>query len=253
MSRTTRESAYFTNSPPRAAGPQGLAPSCRQWASLRSPVDGATGSRGQLRSGHVASIPETGTVLRIVTVTILACGFLCSCSGDPGASSTARLYERDVTAGIHDVTPLRGERGPLRLHVDGDAYECSGCHDGFTGDLSEAALEGEHKNITFDHGRNLLCLNCHHPGNSDAYLDFGGGEIPGDAPTLLCAKCHGPHYREWQHSVHGRVNLFWDARFGQEKRLDCIQCHDPHRPRFPQVKPEPPPVLTRFDLQPRSP
>lgn len=189
----------------------------------------------------------TGLALLITAVAALGLA-LTSCKGEPTAAAEP-LYVRDVSAGIHDLAPLRGERGPLRLHADGDEYECSTCHDGFAGDSEQAALEGQHSDITFDHGRNVLCLNCHHPKNSDAFLDFGGGEIPGDSSTMLCAKCHGPHFREWEHGVHGRINLYWSDKYGQSKRLDCIQCHDPHRPRFPQVTPDPPPVLTRFDLQ----
>jgi len=172
-----------------------------------------------------------------------------SCLEIPNAPDESELYARDVSPGIHETTPIRGERGPLRLHMDGDAFECSFCHEeGFTGDLSEAALEGQHADITFNHGANLLCLNCHNPKDSDAYVYHDGSEIPGDQPNRLCAKCHGPHYREWQHDVHGRVNTYWDKEFGDQKKLDCIQCHDPHQPSFPKMEPEPAPVLTRFNL-----
>jgi hypothetical protein len=171
------------------------------------------------------------------------------CASEQAAEPSEELYQRDLSEGLHNLTPVRGIRGKLSLHMDGDAFECSMCHEGFAGDLGEAALEGQHADITFDHGRNLLCLNCHHPENADVYVDHGGGEIPGDAPTLLCAKCHGPHYREWEHDVHGRVNLYWDGAYGEQQKLACIQCHDPHRPKFPEMTPEPAPVLTRFQHQ----
>lgn len=172
---------------------------------------------------------------------------LCSCANQPVIDSSVPLVERDVSKGLYDIEPIRGELRPLALHVDGDAVECSFCHDGFTGDLGDAALKDTHSNIVFDHGRNLLCLNCHNPKNADTYVDFGGAEIPGDNPTQLCAKCHGPHYREWNHAVHGRVNGHWDSRYGEQKKLACIQCHDPHRPRIPQMVPKPAPTLTRFE------
>lgn len=172
-----------------------------------------------------------------------------SCPKESKPIDESKLYVRDVSKGIYDTEPLRGERGPLRLHMDGDEYECSFCHEeGFVGDKSKEALEDQHSNITFDHGANLLCLNCHNPKNSDAYVYHDGSEIPGDQPDRLCAKCHGPHYREWQHSVHGRVNKYWDPKYGQQVKLHCIQCHNPHHPKFPQITPNPPPVLTRFDV-----
>jgi pyruvate-formate lyase-activating enzyme len=93
---------------------------------------------------------------------------------------------------------------------------------------------------------NLRCLNCHNPKNSDTYVNHDGTEIPSDSPTMLCAKCHGPHYREWTLGVHGRINGFWNDRSGEQKKLECVQCHDPHKPRFPVIAPQGPPPLTRF-------
>ena len=168
---------------------------------------------------------------------------------DPDA---APLYERDMSEGIFDTAPVRGERGPLMLRRDGDEYECSMCHDGFEGDLGAEALQGEHADIVFDHGLNLLCLNCHHPTNSDVFVYHDGSEIPGDEATRLCAKCHGPHFREWTLDVHGRVSGSWQPDSEEKKKLDCIQCHDPHRPKFQRMEPEPPPVLTRFELETRQ-
>jgi hypothetical protein len=74
-----------------------------------------------------------------------------------------------------------------------------------------------------------------------------GSEIPGDQPTRLCAKCHGPHFREWEMGIHGRVNGYWEARLGPQEYLNCIDCHDPHRPRFQGIAPVSAPVLTRFE------
>lgn len=148
----------------------------------------------------------------------------------------------------HEAMPVRGNPGPLAYIMDEDSFPCSTCHEGFDGELTNEALENTHSNITFDHGRNVRCSNCHHPTNADVYVDHDGSEIPSDEPTLLCAKCHGPHYREWTLDVHGRVNKFWDKRFGEQGKLACNQCHDPHQPRFQLMVPESPPVLTRFDL-----
>lgn len=174
-------------------------------------------------------------------------GVVTACSSPDPDGPARPLYRRDMARGVFSTAPVRGERGPLQLHSDGDAFACTMCHDGFTGGAQAAALEGQHSDITFDHGANLLCLNCHHPEKPDAYVYHDGSEIPGDQPTRLCAKCHGPHFREWEMGVHGRVNGYWDPRFGEQKYLDCIQCHDPHRPRFQRLVPNPPPVLTRFD------
>ncbi|HOX57206.1 MAG TPA: hypothetical protein P5205_08680 [Candidatus Paceibacterota bacterium] len=98
----------------------------------------------------------------------------------------------------------------------------------------------EHKDIQLDHGNNRFCLNCHHPSNRNAFVDYDGGEIVEADVVQLCAKCHGTIYRDWQAGVHGRANGFWNAELGVKTRLRCIQCHDPHSPKFKALKPLPP-------------
>ena len=44
------------------------------------------------------------------------------------------LYVRDIAGDLFDTAPVRTVDGPLRLHRDGDAYECSMCHDGYRDD-----------------------------------------------------------------------------------------------------------------------
>ena len=182
-----------------------------------------------------------------IALAVLSVMLLTACREEASLEGLAPLYERDVSGGLYDITPVRGERGTLMLHMDGDEYECSMCHVGFEGNLTQDALAGQHENIKFDHGLNIRCLNCHHKDNADAYIYHDGSEIPGDDPTRLCAKCHGPHYRDWSKDVHGRVNGSWDKEVREQTRLDCIQCHDPHSPSFKPMTADPPPVVTRFE------
>lgn len=189
----------------------------------------------------------SGCALIILSLTLIV--GMCSCSQSPGDIARKEIYVRDISEGLHDTLPVRGIPGPLSLHRDGDTYECTMCHDSFNEEGHDAALEGEHADISFDHGRNVRCLNCHNPISPDSYIGWGDVEIASDQPTELCSKCHGPHYREWSLGVHGRLNYYWNASMGDQVRRDCIQCHDPHKPRFDLMIPEPPPVMTRFDLQ----
>ncbi len=185
----------------------------------------------------------------VLTVSSIALvSVLCSCPRASEVSPGVDVYVRDVSGGIHETTPVRGVRGPLALHRDGDGYECTMCHLDFDEVRRQEALEGEHADITFSHGRNVLCLNCHNASNPDVYIGDGDVEIANDQPSELCSKCHGPHYREWNLGVHGRFGGYWDPDAGPQTRLDCIQCHNPHAPHFELMTPEPPPVLTRFDL-----
>ena len=66
--------------------------------------------------------------------------------------------------------------------------------------------------------------------------------------ALLCGKCHGTIYRDWQAVVHGRPNGFWNPALGGKTRLRCLECHDPHQPKF---KPMPPLAPLRYP--PRAP
>lgn len=160
------------------------------------------------------------------------------------------LYARDTLSEVFDVSPVRTITGKLRLHRDGEAYECSMCHDGYRNDPDVDPLGDEHSDIVFDHGVEQHCLHCHNPKNSDVYVNHDGTEIPENATTTLCAKCHGMTFRDWQEGVHGRKSRFWDERFGTRLTLECIECHDPHAPRFPQMKPDPAPLVSRFDTRP---
>lgn len=63
---------------------------------------------------------------------------------------------------------------------------------------------------------------------------------------MVCAKCHGPVYRDWQNGSHGRINGYWDRSRGPQTRRRCIECHDPHAPPFAPLAPAPGPSTLRM-------
>ncbi len=136
-----------------------------------------------------------------------------------------------------DKTPPRATKG-LDLVKAGWAYNCMECHKLFPARWHyEDRPFNEHKEILLEHGNNRFCLNCHHPVNRSAFVDYDGSEIAESDVVLLCAKCHGTIHRDWKAGVHGRQNGFWNAGLGEKTRLRCIQCHDPHSPRFKPLHP----------------
>lgn len=135
-----------------------------------------------------------------------------------------------------DRTPPRQTKG-LDLVKAGWTYNCMECHKLFPAKWHYDRPMAEHQDITLDHGNNRFCLNCHHPTNRNAFVDYDGSEIAEADVVLLCAKCHGPIYRDWQAGVHGRSNGYWKAGAGPKTKLRCIQCHDPHRPKFQPMQP----------------
>ncbi|MFO1497235.1 MAG: hypothetical protein U1G07_02365 [Verrucomicrobiota bacterium] len=139
-----------------------------------------------------------------------------------------------------DKKPPRATKG-LDLVKAGWTYNCMECHKLFPARWHyDDRSFNEHKNIVLDHGNNRFCLNCHHPVNRNAFVDYDGAEIAQADVVKLCAKCHGTIYRDWLAGVHGRENGFWKADLGEKTKLRCIQCHDPHSPKFKAMQPLPP-------------
>lgn len=139
-----------------------------------------------------------------------------------------------------DKTPPRATKG-LDLIKSGWTYNCMECHKLLPAQwhYDDRPLV-EHKNIQLQHGENRFCLNCHHPTNRNAFVDYDGAEIAQANVVSLCAKCHGTIHRDWVAGVHGRENGYWKADLGPKTKLRCIQCHDPHSPKFKAIAPLPP-------------
>jgi hypothetical protein len=135
-----------------------------------------------------------------------------------------------------DKTPPRATKG-LDLVRMGWTYNCMECHTLFPAKWHYDRPLNEHKDIKLEHGNNRFCLNCHHATNRNAFVDYDGAEIAQADVVQLCAKCHGTTHRDWQAGVHGRQNGFWKAEMGEKTKLRCIQCHDPHSPKFQAMTP----------------
>jgi len=116
-------------------------------------------------------------------------------------------------------------------------YNCMECHRSLEAKWHLDYPLMEHRGVELRHGNNRFCLNCHHPENRNAFVDYDGSGIPESDVVLLCAKCHGPQYRDWRAGAHGRENGFWNESLGETGRLRCIQCHDPHNPAFKDMAP----------------
>ncbi|MBI4662470.1 MAG: hypothetical protein HY735_26940 [Verrucomicrobia bacterium] len=152
------------------------------------------------------------------------------------------------------MTPPRQTTG-LDLVKLGWTYNCMECHKLLAAKWHYERPMVEHRSVRLEHGNNRFCLNCHHPVNRNAFVDYDGSEIPEPEVVLLCAKCHGTTYRDWNAGVHGRRNGHWNVSTGPQTQLRCIQCHDPHQPKFQAMKPlaplryprrapKPPPAVT---------
>lgn len=187
---------------------------------------------GDVRGGATA-IPWISATLLVFAAALALGGW----SYRPAKSPPAR-----VPAWATDTAPVRRPRLQPMLATGVYTYRCSDCHRIIPSPSETDRTLTQHREIDLRHGLNTRCFNCHHRENRDAFVDDYGNEIPWNQPQLLCAKCHGTVYRDWQHGAHGRTNGFWDQRLGEQRRLRCIECHDPHWPPFAPMVPAPGPT-----------
>ncbi len=119
------------------------------------------------------------------------------------------------------------------------AIACTTCHSVREPNFENrtpADLDEFHLKMPMLHG-SLACYSCHNPDDTDTLrlADSTAVEYP-DVMTL-CAQCHGSQARDYQHGVHGGMNGYWDLSRGPRTRNNCIDCHDPHVPKFPSMQP----------------
>lgn len=123
--------------------------------------------------------------------------------------------------------------------IHGTSLSCSSCHSLREPDLTNrrpADLTTFHENLAFVHG-DLSCLSCHNPDDYDALRLADGTRVEYTDVMTLCSQCHGPQARDYAHGAHGGMNGYWDLTRGPRTRNNCVDCHDPHVPAFPSMRP----------------
>ncbi len=141
-------------------------------------------------------------------------------------SSQTRAIELDPNVEI-DVRGMRLEMFP-----------CSKCHN-LIG-KSEGRKEAAHRNVHVRHGEiNKNCLNCHNGDNMDTlHLLNSKNALPFEKSYQICGQCHGNILNEWNLGIHGQQTGSWN---GKKLRQTCSACHNPHQPKFKDMKPLPAP------------
>jgi hypothetical protein len=118
-------------------------------------------------------------------------------------------------------------------------FPCTQCHaDAPDPTRRELAFHDEIQARFRHDAEHRWCLDCHDAANRDVLRLASGAPVPFAESYRLCGQCHGDKYRDWRAGVHGKRVGRWD---GKKTYLLCVNCHDPHAPRFAPVKPEPPP------------
>jgi hypothetical protein len=121
-------------------------------------------------------------------------------------------------------------------------FPCSQCHDPKTAPPNRTRRElGFHSDAdagepaaVFDHdSEHRWCLDCHDLQNRDVLRLANGDTVPFTESYRLCGQCHGDKFRDWRAGVHGKRIGRWD---GQKAYFLCVNCHNPHTPRFKGVR-----------------
>lgn len=188
-------------------------------------------------------------VLTILAVAFagLAAAFLSDSWGYPAPRQPIPLVDRSF---LDTATVRRSYADLVRAKEDLSDFDCYGCHE--KGKPPQLKYDADHKLIVppehsdvvmghGSHGRNDNCFNCHNENNLTVLQPRDGRELKFENSTQLCGSCHGPTYRDWESGAHGRINGYWDTKLGAAVKKDCVNCHNPHSPKFPGRQPAPGP------------
>ncbi len=177
----------------------------------------------------------------------LAAAFLSDSWGYPAPRVKIPLVDKAI---LDPTTVRRTYADLIRAKEDLSDFDCYACHEkGQPPPLRydenhKLLIPEEHVNIVMghgSHGRNNNCFNCHNETNLTTLQPRDGRELKLENSTELCGSCHGPTYRDWDSGAHGRSNGYWNTKLGPAVKKDCVNCHNPHSPRFPGRKPAPGP------------
>jgi len=123
-------------------------------------------------------------------------------------------------------------------------FPCMQCHEGIPPNPERRVLEGMHSDIVLHHDEeHRWCLDCHDQNDRNQLRLASGALLPFTESYRLCGQCHGTQFRDWKSGIHGKRTGYWS---GSKRYLLCVNCHNPHHPRFAALAPLPPPVRPQY-------
>ena len=117
-------------------------------------------------------------------------------------------------------------------------FPCTQCHKFMEPNPKRRVLTEYHTEIVLHHADERWCTDCHNLTNRDKLRLVSGELLDFTQSYRLCGQCHGDKFRDWKVGVHGKRTGYWN---GDKQYLLCVNCHNPHDPKFKQLKPMPPP------------
>lgn len=138
-----------------------------------------------------------------------------------------------------DAAAPEGYQVPKPPFTEG-IFPCSSCHEGMPPNTKRRQLTDMHTDIVLNHGpESRWCLDCHDANKRDQLHLASGAPVRFTESYRLCGQCHGDKYRDWRVGVHGKRTGYWN---GAKQYLLCVNCHNPHSPRFKPIQPMPAPL-----------
>jgi hypothetical protein len=182
--------------------------------------------------------------------------------GAPAAAPELELAPAAVIppGSLSTAPPRTPPMGVPTTRIGGVDQRCSDCHALFETSPDADGERRQHADVVLRHGINDHCLDCHDREDRNRLSLGRDGSVGFEEAPRLCARCHGTTFRDWERGTHGRTNGYWDTSRGEQRRLACNECHDPHAPAFGKFVPLPGPRTLRMgervegeDHAPRSP
>ncbi len=167
-----------------------------------------------------------------------------------GRSAPLRPIPLVDPAFLDTATVRRSYANLVQAKEDLSDFDCYTCHEKNKPPVlrydakQNLIIPQEHSDIVMghgEHGRNNNCFNCHNETNLEQLQTRDGRVVKFQDSPQLCGSCHGPTFEDWEAGAHGRISGHWDRKLGPFKRQDCVDCHNPHLPKFPGRKPAPGP------------
>jgi hypothetical protein len=181
----------------------------------------------------------------LLLLTVAAAGLIAWRAFGDNALNPAERLPKPAQSTVHPVQIRTPAGTPLvstdQLDPNGKpvGIRCVTCHMNRKPNStthSGAALKEFHQGLRCKHG-DLTCVSCHHADDYDSLRLADNRKLTFPHVMNLCSQCHGPQARDYAHGAHGGMTGFWDLTKGGRKRNNCIDCHDPHAPAYPQVRP----------------
>lgn len=167
----------------------------------------------------------------------------------PNTSPVEGHVRERIKVSAEDISgaPVRASMtDPPLVRIGGVDQKCSDCHDLFKSLDVTPSHTLQHTGVEMQHGMNGRCFNCHLQEDRNRLALNDGSTVGFSESTALCSRCHGTVFRDWELGMHGKTMGSWDKDSGEQWRFRCVDCHDPHSPRFAKIAPLPGPNTLRM-------